>query len=171
MKVKVSSINEFRDSMIVVKDPRYSADVTLKETVLGQEKKYKETLVLPNVLNMKIAAVFKEIEEYIDNSREGGRLHVKLKTCEDESTIGCHIYYGNDKIITVKVKKDLYKNKKQSLAYSIVDHIGHLFGWKNDSKQKLVLCVKKDTLEQEVITILRAYSNIQVVEGDTPEEE
>ncbi|KIQ88506.1 hypothetical protein RW25_07110 [Bacillus sp. L_1B0_8] len=171
MKVKVSSINDKSNLSDIFFGKRYSADVTLKETVLGQEKSHKEYLELPDVINVKVSALFKEIEEYIDNSREGGSLEVRLDFCKDETAVGCHIYYGEDKITTYHVVNGLFEKSKSSLAYGILDQIKRWFGWGNDSKQKLILYINLDDWEEEVIAILRAYSDIQVVDMGTPEKE
>lgn len=167
MSIQVSSIKHSHGPTVLYKQPRYVVDAMLKETILGQEKGYNESLLLPDVLNIKIARIFKEVEQYIENSRDGGILRIRLDSCNDENTVGYHIYYGDEKVTTARVKKELFNNRKETLAYSVVDQIGQWFGWRNEYKQKLLLHIKGQKYE-EVIAILRAYSNIEVCEVDSP---
>lgn len=167
MSIQVSSIKHSHGPTVLYKQPRYVVEANLKETILGQEKDYKESLLLPDVLNVKIARIFKEVEEYIESSRDGGILQIGLESCDDEKTVGYHIYYSDEKVITARVARELFNNRKEQLAYSVVDQIGQWFGWRNEYKQKLILHIKGQKYE-EVISILRAYSNIEVCEVDSP---
>lgn len=170
MSIRVSNIKHSHNTTVFYKQPKYAVDANLKETVLGQEKDYEETFLLPDVLNVKIAAIFNEVEEYIENSREGKTLHVRLEICKDEKTVGCHIYYGNEKITAVRVVNDLYKKSKDTLAFSTIDQIADWCGWSNKGKQKLVLNMNEREWDEEVVAAFRRFTNIEVREVDNYKE-